>query len=54
MKDELPQKIKKMERGIINLENTNQNGSYWVAYCKNNDEKYSFDSHGNAPPPNTF
>jgi len=51
MKDELPQKINKMECGIINLEDTNQNGSLWVAYYKNNDEKCYFDSYGNAPPP---
>ena len=51
MKDELPQKINKIQCGIINLENTNQNGSHWVAYYKNNDEKYYFDSYGNAPPP---
>jgi len=50
MKDELPQKINKIECGIINLENTNQSGSHWTAYYKNDDKKY-FDSYGNTPPP---
>jgi hypothetical protein len=44
MKDELPQKINK-------IENANQSGSHWVAYYKNNDEKCYFDSYGNVPPP---
>ena len=52
MKDELPQKINKIKCGIINLENANQSGSHWVAYYKNNDKKYYFNSYGNAPPPN--
>jgi hypothetical protein len=51
MKDELPQKINKRERGIVNLENSNQSGSHWVAYYKNNNKKYYFDSYGKAPPP---
>jgi hypothetical protein len=51
MKDELPQKVNKVECGIINLENSSEEGSHWVAYYKNNDKKYYFDSYGNAPPP---
>jgi hypothetical protein len=50
MKDELLQKINKVDCGIINLENSNEEGSHWTAY-KNNDKKYYFDSYGNAPPP---
>jgi len=38
MKDALPQKINKIECGIINSD-------------ENNDKKYYFDSYGNAPPP---
>ena len=32
MKDELLQKINNIECGIINLENSNESGSQWVAY----------------------
>jgi hypothetical protein len=51
MEDELPQKINKIECGIVNLQNSNQRGSQWVAYYKNNNKKYYFDSYGKAPPP---
>ena len=47
MKDRLPQKVNK----IIHLENSSEEGSHWVAYYKNNDNKYYFDSYGNAPSP---
>jgi hypothetical protein len=50
MKDELPQKIKKIECGIINLEDSDEIGSHWVAYYKN-DKKYYFDSYGDTYPP---
>ena len=51
MKGGLPQKINTIECGIINLENSDQEGSHWTAYYKNNSKKYYFDSYGNAPPP---
>jgi hypothetical protein len=51
MKDELPKKINKLECGIINFENSYQEGTHWTAYYKNNDKKYYFDSYGDAPPP---
>jgi hypothetical protein len=38
MKDELPQKINKVECGITNLEDSKQAGSHWTAYYKNNDK----------------
>jgi hypothetical protein len=50
MKDALPQKINKAECGIINLEDSNEDGSHWTAYYKNNSIKYYFDSYGCAPP----
>lgn len=43
-------KINKVECGIINVEDSNQEGSHWTAYYKNNEEKYYFDSYGDAPP----
>jgi hypothetical protein len=51
MKDKLPQKINKVECGIINLENYDQDGSHWTAYYKDNSKKYYFDSYGWARPP---
>ena len=50
MKDELPKK-NQIECGIINLENSYQEGSHWTAYYKNKDKKYYFDSYEDAPPP---
>jgi hypothetical protein len=38
MKDELPRKVKNIECGIINLQNSNESGIHWVAYYKNNDK----------------
>jgi len=46
MKDDLPKKINKIECGIVNLQNSNQGGSHWVAYYKNNNKKYYFNSYG--------
>jgi len=51
MKDEVPKKINEIECGIINLENSYQEGSHWTAYYKNKDKKYYFDSYGDPPPP---
>jgi hypothetical protein len=51
MKDALPQKINKVECGIINLEDSNEDDSHWTAYYKNNGIKYYFDSYGFARPP---
>jgi len=38
MKDELPQKVNEVECGIINVENSNQSGSHWLAYYKVSDK----------------
>jgi hypothetical protein len=32
MKDELLDKVNKVECGIINLENSDEDGSHWTAY----------------------
>jgi hypothetical protein len=48
MKDQLPRKVKNIECGIINLQNSTESGSHWVAYYKNHDKKYYFDSYGDA------
>jgi hypothetical protein len=53
MKDDMPKKLRYNESGIVNLENSDSNGSHWVAYfndpsCRN--VEY-FDSFGIVPPP---
>jgi len=45
------QKIDKVECGIINLEDSIQEGSHWTAYYKNDNKKYYFDSYGDAGSP---
>lgn len=51
MKDELPNKPNKNECGVLNLQNSNQTGSHWVCWIKNDNYKIYFDSYGDANPP---
>jgi len=51
MKDELQRIDKNTECVVINLQNSNESGINWVAYYKNNDKKYYFDSYGDVLPP---
>lgn len=51
MKDELPKRPWKNECGILNLNNSNQPGSHWVAWVKNDKKKIYFDSYGDCNPP---
>ncbi|CAH1107456.1 unnamed protein product [Psylliodes chrysocephalus] len=51
MKNELPLEPNKNECGILNLNNSNQNGSHWVAWFKKDDFKFYFDSFGDVYPP---
>ena len=53
MKDELPKTINTIECGVINLENSDQDGTHLTAYYydSKNRKNYYFDSNGNAPPP---
>ena len=50
MRDELPAKTRKTECGILNLETTQENGSHWVAWYKDDKECYYFDSFAEPPP----
>ena len=50
MKDELPAVPWKNECGILNLNNSNQSGSHWVAWLKNDNKKVSFHSYGDSIP----
>ena len=37
--------LKNNQSTIINLQDSNQDGSHWVSYCKRNDKIYYFDSY---------
>ena len=50
VRDELPKRSKKVECGILNLDNSQGNGTHWTAWIKNGNEKLYFDSCGLAPP----
>ena len=53
MKDDMPKKIQCNESGIVNLENSDSNGSHWVAYFNDPNCRIVeyFDSYGIMPPP---
>lgn len=51
MLDNLPPKIRKNEKGIINLDSINGPGTHWTAYKKMNGTVIYFDSFGNLHPP---
>ena len=50
MKDELPDKCLENECGIVNMEDSKDQGSHWCCWWKKGDEKYYFDSYGLDPP----
>ena len=50
LRDELPKQPKREECGILNLGNSQGNGTHWTAWIKNNQRKYYFDSYGLTPP----
>jgi hypothetical protein len=50
MRDTLPNKVNKVECGILNLDVSKNNGTHWVCYYKNKDTSYYFDSFGLDPP----
>jgi hypothetical protein len=54
MRDKLPLRPKKEERGIINLDGSEENGTHWVCYVKTNKDVSYFDSFGNLLPPKEF
>lgn len=47
----VPIHVQRNECGILNLENSDEVGSHWVAYFKQENKKYYFDSYGDAKPP---
>ena len=50
MRDTLLNKIKEKECGIVNLDFIENEGTHWVCYYKNKNNKYYFDSFGLDPP----
>lgn len=54
MRDKLPKRCRKIECGVINLDNETGPGTHWVSYYKNNKNCYYFDSFGNLQPPHEF
>lgn len=50
-RDTLPRRIRKVESGIINLDDNTGGGTHWVAYRKNGGYIAYFDSFGDLRPP---
>ena len=50
MRDELTGTPANYECAIINLETSDKNGSHWVGYFKDGDDKYYIDAFGIRPP----
>lgn len=51
MKDRLPNRPRKNESGILNLDDASGEGTHWVAYKKRGKDVLYFDSFGNLQPP---
>ena len=51
MLDELPSAPQINECGILNLEPSSLEGSHWVSWYKNGNNRIYFDSFGKTPPP---
>ena len=50
MRNELPKAPKQIECGIVNFNTTNERGSHWVCYYKNDTKRIYFDSFGQITP----
>lgn len=51
MRDNLPKSSKSTECGVVNLDDTKNNGTHWVAYVKDKHYCEYFDSFGDLKPP---
>ena len=51
MRDALPKKIRENESGVINLDDSEGEGTHWTAYLKKKKYVYYFDSIGRLKPP---
>lgn len=54
MRDKLPKRCRKIECGVINLDNNAGPGTHWVSYYKCNKNCFYFDSFGDLKPPEEF
>jgi hypothetical protein len=52
MRNELPDRIRKNESAVVNLDDTSGPGTHWVAYKKRGSQVSYFDSYGDLRPPN--
>jgi len=50
VRDNLPLEPKRMECGVLNLDDTSGNGTHWVAWYRDDGENYYFESYGIQPP----
>ena len=50
VRDELPQKTRKDECGILNLDDSDGKGTHWISWYKKGTMKIYFDSYGLPPP----
>ena len=50
VRDELPKRSRKVECGILNLDDSDGRGTHWTAWIKKGKKKIYFDSYGLAPP----
>lgn len=51
MRDELPSHPRARECAVINLDDSSGPGTHYVAYVKQGNNVWYFDSYGNLPPP---
>lgn len=51
MRDALPQTVHSNESAIVNLDSKHNSGTHWVAYIKNKNIVWYFDSFGDLKPP---
>ena len=50
MRDELPKVDRPIECGIVNLNRSDEMGSHWVCYVRNQNDRIYFDSFGQITP----
>lgn len=50
VRDRLPDKPRKNECAVLNLDDSAGGGTHWVAWYRNNSKNWYFDSYGLQPP----
>ena len=49
LRDQLPKKPRRNECGVMNLDSSNGDGTHYIAWYKQNNNKYYFDGYGIQP-----